>query len=674
MKAWVVDAAKFLEQGDNVDLKKGDLITTNDIEMFLDDDDINFIIAPKGFGKTILLIYKRLLYKFDKKQGFKFIPSDGALVDAPKGGAANHNWGDLTIDFYRDRRNWESLWRTSISLSIVQKIKKSSIDAGHKIEEDYEKLEEIRNDKDGLRYPLFRRLIYGDERYTTPLAYIDYILSSFGRDNVRSLLNEQRFMDELISDINVPIAIFIDNVDEYFEEHPEKDKQDYSPSVRGMFDIEMWYAAQQGLMYAVKNMCRSNYHLDIFVSIRKEAYEKLSGTTVENIRGQCLDVHYSFPKLKKIFERNVSWTDGKFLVKPEKVHTEPIISFLGFNEIENESTGEEEDVFRYIYRHTLKRPRDIVRIGREIVKIDNEERTEENVRTTINKVAKQIAEDYIKIFFSHVGFKSESEVSDFLKLIRHNILRLENLKDVCSEFNGGCNKKDCETCGNKHVFSDLYKLGLLGIVEFNINTKRLKQNFLMPGEKTFEPHDLPKAERSDRDYYLIHPTLNELIGGDPETRINSTITIGDDKDWTKPTLPRFLTEKYKMFLCHSSDDKPFVNKLANNLQRSKIPVWFDKWNIKVGDSIVDEIDKGIEESDYLGIVISSSSLDSGWVKKELNAGIVKELERKKVVVLPILIDDVWDKVPSFLREKRYANFKARYEDGLEELMDKIIIH
>ena len=143
MKAWVIDAAKFLEHSEYFNIKKGDLITTNDIEMFFDTDDINFIIAPKGFGKTILLIYKRLLYGFNKREGFKFIPSD-SLLDLPKGGAANLDWGELMIDFYKERRNWEGLWRASISLSIVQTIKRSSIDAGPRIKENYEKLEEIR--------------------------------------------------------------------------------------------------------------------------------------------------------------------------------------------------------------------------------------------------------------------------------------------------------------------------------------------------------------------------------------------------------------------------------------------------------------------------------------------------------------------------------------------------
>lgn len=642
--------------------------------MFLDHDDTNFIIAPKGFGKTILLIYKRLLYKFNNKKGYTFIPHD-SLVDLPRGGAANLNLGRPTINFYKDQRNWEGLWRASISLSIVQTIKKSSIDASHGINEKYEKLEKIREDTDRLEYPLLRELIY-KHVYETPLAYINHILINFGRKKVRSLLKEQAFMDGLISEIHEPIAIFIDNVDEYFEEHSEKDKQDYSPSARGMFDNEMWHVSQAGLMFAVKNMCRANHHLDIFVSIRKEAYEKLHGATVENIRGQCLNVLYSYTQLEKIFKRNIEWMDKNHLVKPEKVRTEPIISFLGFNELENKSTGEKEEVFKCIYRHTLKRPRDIIAIGRGIVGIDNVERTETTVRTKINEVATQIANDYIEIFFPHTCFDNKSEVEELFKLIPHNILNSENLKGICSSFNGECgNKKDCKNCDKKHVFCDLYKLGLLGTVEYDISHNKFNQKFLRPGEQTFETHILPIDKAPNIDYYLIHPILNDLIGGPPETRINKSITIGDGKGWKNPTLPRFLDMKYRIFLSHSDKDKLFVDKLANDLEKSNISVWYDKWNIKVGDSIVNELNEGIKKSIYLGIIISSNSLTSGWVTKELAAAIVNEVETQKVVVLPILLDDVWAKVPSFLSEKKFADFrsKTKYEIALEQLRDVLKI-
>jgi len=47
-------------------------------------------------------------------------------------------------------------------------------------------------------------------------------------------------------------------------------------------------------------------------------------------------------------------------------------------------------------------------------------------------------------------------------------------------------------------------------------------------------------------------------------------------------------EKY-VFLSHSSEDKKIVEKIANNLTQYDLPLFFDQWEIKVGDSIVDKI-------------------------------------------------------------------------------------
>lgn len=49
---------------------------------------------------------------------------------------------------------------------------------------------------------------------------------------------------------------------------------------------------------------------------------------------------------------------------------------------------------------------------------------------------------------------------------------------------------------------------------------------------------------------------------------------------------------------------------------------------------------------------------------------MRELELKSVFVLPIRIDDA--EIPVLLKEKRYADFRLNYDNGLEELLRTII--
>lgn len=120
-----------------------------------------------------------------------------------------------------------------------------------------------------------------------------------------------------------------------------------------------------------------------------------------------------------------------------------------------------------------------------------------------------------------------------------------------------------------------------------------------------------------------------------------------------------------IFLSHTSIDKPFVEKLARDLKRIGINVWFDKYEIKIGDSITWKIEDGIRENEYLGIVLSPEALNSEWVKSELGAGWVKQMQSQKVFVLPIYYRAC--KIPYFLADRKFADFRTDYEQGFQEL-------
>jgi len=125
----------------------------------------------------------------------------------------------------------------------------------------------------------------------------------------------------------------------------------------------------------------------------------------------------------------------------------------------------------------------------------------------------------------------------------------------------------------------------------------------------------------------------------------------------------------KIFLSHSSKDKPFVEKLAKDILGLDVEVWLDKWEMKVGDSLFDKIEEGLEASDFLIIILSKNSVNSSWVRKELNAILCDEISSKNVKVLPALIDDCC--IPIFLREKLYADFREDYAIGFQMLSEVI---
>ena len=124
-----------------------------------------------------------------------------------------------------------------------------------------------------------------------------------------------------------------------------------------------------------------------------------------------------------------------------------------------------------------------------------------------------------------------------------------------------------------------------------------------------------------------------------------------------------------IFISYSHSDELIVNKLAANLVKHNANVWVDTWELSVGDSIINRVQEAIQESSALLIILSKASVQSEWCKKELSAGLMRELDEKRVVVLPVLVEDC--NIPTFLREKMYADFRSDFDRGLRGVLDAI---
>lgn len=133
----------------------------------------------------------------------------------------------------------------------------------------------------------------------------------------------------------------------------------------------------------------------------------------------------------------------------------------------------------------------------------------------------------------------------------------------------------------------------------------------------------------------------------------------------KPVLKKDKTMP-SAFISYSSRDAEFVERLVNDLNKSGKQVWWDHWEIKVGDSITKKINEGINRNDYLILILSPNSVKSSWVEKELSAGLMRELQTRNVVTLPVLVADC--DIPPLIADKRYADFRTSYERGLADLL------
>jgi hypothetical protein len=86
------------------------------------------------------------------------------------------------------------------------------------------------------------------------------------------------------------------------------------------------------------------------------------------------------------------------------------------------------------------------------------------------------------------------------------------------------------------------------------------------------------------------------------------------------------------FISHSSIDKPFVRRLKDDLEDSGVSAWLDEDQILPGQSFVARINQGLEDNDFVLLVISANFLPSDWALWETNTSIVSAVKAKAAYV------------------------------------------
>ena len=117
-----------------------------------------------------------------------------------------------------------------------------------------------------------------------------------------------------------------------------------------------------------------------------------------------------------------------------------------------------------------------------------------------------------------------------------------------------------------------------------------------------------------------------------------------------------------VFISYSHIDGDFVQRLTTLLENKKIPYFLDKKDIDWGDSILDEVMKGLDNATHLIVVISPASLKSFWVPYEIGLARAKGLK-----ILPLLTHPSLD-LPGFISHLSYKVFL----DDLDSYFDESI--
>lgn len=452
------------------------------------------IAGTKGQGKTFLIKVKRARYQ--KKEWMDW-DEDQNIICFPKNDMVDTIDNSISIDkslhrFLSNYNNWVTLWKLSIAITIL-----ASEEFGTIL---------CKNDKSKLKKETLDLFIIENKkrRPTTILRYLlkyDYNTLDIITEDLSLLIN---FLDR----INSGVYIFIDKIDQAFAKYVYNAHQEK----RGSRNASYWQYCQYGLANAAYDLISNvNVHIKVFYTIRHEALidsELLAKNASRNIEAFLTELIYTKEDIREMFRLYVRNEDDTNLKMPQYKYDNQEKAFFGFEEIPHTYVNETEKIFDYLYRHTLRRPYDLMKICNTLFYIDAEKLTLDNVRNSINATSGKVLRQY----FSEVEPFITCDYSDIEKLLsclNTNIFDIKYIHYVCKRYNevygmkNVCNK-DCKNCKNSHPFSTLYNIGILGYLFKTSANPICKQKFLPIGDSRLKlkEYDLPVSN-----LYILHPCL-----------------------------------------------------------------------------------------------------------------------------------------------------------------------
>ena len=134
-----------------------------------------------------------------------------------------------------------------------------------------------------------------------------------------------------------------------------------------------------------------------------------------------------------------------------------------------------------------------------------------------------------------------------------------------------------------------------------------------------------------------------------------------------------MTAHTKVFLSHSSADADLARRLALDLRSANVDVWLDQWELGVGEEIVQSIEQGVDEAEFVIVLLTRASVASEWVDREWRLKVEKEAQNERIAVVPVRGEPC--EIPDFLAQRSHADISGgSYPLGFRHLLQILRHH
>lgn len=574
-------------------------------------------------GKTHLLRKKRAdLANSAKGRSAIFIPmSSGSDVDRQSTLPMNKGprfWDQLS------QVDWSILWEVSISLSVLINLNRPVDDDQH----DYVlRLIDIADNDDipsEVADLIYQKLEGEQPKLANPTFILNCLLSLEPTPRQRLLTIVQNLVLQLYKNyVSSAVYVFIDSFD-----------QTLSDTLSGKVDL--WVNGQTGLAIAAYNLFVNCNHIRVFTAIRQEAWNHFEHENKQVIESFSTRLEYSKPELRRLLNHLARHYEGVATLE-ELLNTTKTGVVQNFGVCKGNGSFLDEDVFDYLFRHSLGTPRSLLSlmssISSECDRSLPPNDFEKSLRKEINLRSGVIAETKIESEMAHFlrFLESKERRARFFSLVHGNILSLNELLRIAETL--------ADDGVPAHPFCELFNLGLLGVLKKDTDGD-VYQHFKSPLEFDWRLEDcLPESK-----FFLLHPSLEAFLFNTYRLDVEPSVVVADGADWREDWDDAISKRTVKLFISYSTEDRELrdaaISSISLVLGREGIrhEFWVDDKEIHSGDSIEGEISRGVEWSDIMVALVSNNYLESRWCMSELEAMRSEQLSGEEKTLTAFLFD------------------------------------
>jgi predicted phosphodiesterase len=133
-----------------------------------------------------------------------------------------------------------------------------------------------------------------------------------------------------------------------------------------------------------------------------------------------------------------------------------------------------------------------------------------------------------------------------------------------------------------------------------------------------------------------------------------------------------IVQRRDVFISHASEDKEAIARpLAQELRARGCSVWFDEYELELGDSLRAKVGDGLRHARVGVVILSRSFFAKRWPRWELDGLTARQLAGEDNVILPVLHEVGHDDVRSY--SPPLADLvAAKSSDGVAAVADRVV--